>query len=142
MYFSHSDILHGSDKRRMNNASGLSPFFLVDGCKAFSAWMASIAPREESTPSPRQAPHLITTGQEDDRSPARSPSHVPHQCYKTWDWMRERLFDLSSLSVQCRTRRCHSSASKRPLGPSLLLPLCARPQVDGRGGGEEEANEQ
>ena len=72
--FFHSDISHGSDKRRMNIASGLSPFFLVDGCKAFSAWMASIAPREESTPSPRQAPHLITTGQEDDRSPARSPS--------------------------------------------------------------------
>ena len=74
MYFSHSDIFHESDKRRMNNASGLCPFFLVDGCKAFSAWMAGIAPREESTPSPRQAPHLITTGQEDDRSTARYPS--------------------------------------------------------------------
>ena len=137
MYFSHSDIFHESDKRRMNNASGLSPFFLVDGCKAFSAWMAGIAPREESTPSPRQAPHLITTGQEDDRSPARSPSHVPHQCYKTWDWMRERLFDLSSLRSMphkaLSLERVQASTRAFPPPP----PLCRKSMEE-----EEEANEQ
>ena len=143
MYFSHSDIFHGSDKRRMNNASGLSPFFLVDGCKAFS-WMASIAPREESTPSPRQAPHLITTGQEDDRSPAaRSPSlpcspsmlqDVGLDAGKTFrSFLSLRSMPHKALSLE------RVQASTRAFPPPPPPPLCtaaSRWKRRRRGGGE------
>ena len=141
MYFSHSDIFHESDKRRMNNASGLSPFFLVDGCKAFSAWMAGIAPREESTPSPRQAPHLITTGQEDDRSPARpvslpcSPSMLQDVGLDAGKTFRSFLSTFNAAQGVVTRARPSVHSGLPPSSPSV-------PQVDGRGGGEEEANEQ
>ena len=138
MYFSHSDIFHESDKRRMNNASGLSPFFLVDGCKAFSAWMESIAPREESNPSPPSpsSHHDRPGGRSFPRPPGLPPMFPINVTRRGIGCGKD--FSIFPLYVQCRTRRCHSSASKRPLGPFPLLPLCAasRWKRRRRGGGE------
>ena len=94
----------------------VSTFFLVDGSNAFSAWMADIALKAPLLFFPLKALHLIAAGQDDDSSPNLpcTPSMLQDIGLDA-----RKDFSIFLLSVLCCTRRCRSSASKRPSRPSF-----------------------